>query len=64
MNYMINRPLSDMETDGVYFNEDNRIITEPVKKQVDLPIEEDEICHYSGLPSTSFYEKISNQEVK
>lgn len=41
------RPLADMHTDGVYFEETDRI-------PVDLtPIPE--ICEYSGLPAPSSY---------
>lgn len=42
-NYMTNRPLSDMESDGVYFPE--------VEKEEELI----DICHYSGLPSVMSY---------
>ena len=42
-NYMSNRPLSDMESDGVYFPE-----KEPQEEVID-------ICHYSGLPSVMSY---------
>lgn len=38
---MANRPISDMEINGVYF--------EPIPQQ------EETICHYSGLPSLSSY---------
>ena len=42
---MTERPLSDMETDGVYFE------TRPVKKTY--------ICAYSGLPSPEAYDQDS-----
>jgi len=44
---MLHRPLSDMESDGVYFDES-------VKKKL-LEEREKEICHYSGLPSVIMY---------
>jgi hypothetical protein len=58
MNYMSNRPLADMESDGVYFNENDRIA--PLKKDLESELveaNEEDICHYSGLRSLSFYEK-------
>jgi hypothetical protein len=41
------RPLSDMESDGVYFSEvvKKRIIEDRVRN----------LCHYSGLPSVWSY---------
>lgn len=58
MSFMINRPLADMESGGVYFNEDDRI--QPVnqdKVPEEVEVSEEDICHYSGLRSMSFYEK-------
>ena len=40
-------PLSDMESDGVYFPEE-------VKKEL-TDLREKEHCHYSGLPSLWWY---------
>lgn len=45
------RPLSDMESDGVYFPED-------VKKEL-TDLREKEHCHYSGLPSMEWYRQNS-----
>ncbi len=41
------RPLSDMESDGVYF-------PETVKEKI-AEYREKELCHYSGLPSVWSY---------
>lgn len=41
------RPLSDMESDGVYFSEEIKI--ELGKRKVES------VCEYSGLPSVSSY---------
>ena len=43
----IHKPLSDMESDGVYF-------PESVKEKLS-EIREKEMCHYSGLPSVWSY---------
>jgi hypothetical protein len=51
-NYMSNRPLADMESDGVYFPEKEKEIEE--KEEVL------DICHYSGLPSLSSYLEKTN----
>jgi D-ribose pyranose/furanose isomerase RbsD len=40
---VMNRTISDMESDGVYFSDE---IKEELKRQ-----KEELICHYSGLPS-------------
>lgn len=40
------RPLSDMESNGVYFE---RLEEQPVTKET-------EICEYSGLPSVKSYQ--------
>lgn len=45
------RPLSDMESNGVYFPED-------VKKEL-MDLREKEHCHYSGLPSVEWYSQNS-----
>jgi len=45
--YMLHRPLADMESDGVYFEDSvKKILIEESEKQ---------ICHYSGLPSVEMY---------
>lgn len=63
MNFMINRPLADMESNGVYFNEDDRIVIQPIKKEEELvEVSEEDICQYSGLRSLSFYEKLSTDK--
>jgi hypothetical protein len=49
-----------METDGVYFNQDDRII--PVVKNEKVVATEDDICHYSGLRSLSFYENMNSDK--
>jgi hypothetical protein len=61
MNNILNRPLSDMETDEVYFNEEHRIIP-LVKENVFENVPEDDICHYSGLRSLSFYEDMDGDK--
>ena len=43
------RPLSDMDTDGVYFDD---YVREKLQQT-----REEEICHYSGLPSLKMYMK-------
>jgi hypothetical protein len=46
-NYILHRPLSDMESDGVYFDESvKKLLVEEREKQV---------CQYSGLPSVWMY---------
>jgi hypothetical protein len=45
--YILYRPLSDMESDGVYFPD---YIREKLEKE-----REEEVCHYSGLPSLKMY---------
>lgn len=47
--YMLHRPLSDMESDGVYF-------PEFAKRQL-VEDREKEICQYSGLPSVMMYQE-------
>ncbi len=44
---MIHRPLADMESDGVYFEDS-------IKKKL-IEDREKMICQYSGLPSVDFY---------
>jgi hypothetical protein len=46
------KPLADMHSDGVYFEE---YLREEMKKK-----REEEICQYSGLPSVQAYEKEKN----
>ncbi len=43
------RPLSDMESNGVYFERDEVIV-----------VDEEDVCQYSGLPSVKSYELIIN----
>lgn len=43
---MSHRPLSDMESNGVYFDRDELLLVG----------DESLLCHYSGLPSVSSYE--------
>lgn len=43
------RPLSDMESNGVYFDMDELLL-----------LGDESICQYSGLPSVSSYEVSSN----
>ncbi len=45
----IQRTLSDMESDGVYFSQD---VKEKLKKD-----REELFCEYSGLPSVKAYQK-------
>jgi hypothetical protein len=45
--YMLHRPLADMESDGVYFEDS-------IKKKL-IEDREKLICQYSGLPSVDFY---------
>ena len=45
--FILYRPLSDMESDGVYFDES-------VKKKL-VEEREKQVCHYSGLPSVWMY---------
>jgi hypothetical protein len=45
--YMLHRPLADMESDGVYFEDS-------IKKKL-IEDREKMICQYSGLPSVDFY---------
>ncbi len=44
---MLHRPLADMESDGVYFEDS-------IKKKL-IEDREKLICQYSGLPSVDFY---------
>ncbi len=44
---MLHRPLADMESDGVYFEDS-------IKKKL-IEDREKMICQYSGLPSVDFY---------
>jgi hypothetical protein len=55
---MLHRPLSDMESDGVYFPE--------FAKQQLVEEREKEICQYSGLPSVMTYidDRIREKMVK
>jgi hypothetical protein len=50
----VNRTISDMENDGVYFSE---AIKDELKKQ-----REELNCEYSGLPSVKSYD-VNNEEV-
>ncbi len=45
--YILHRPLADMESDGVYFEDS-------IKKKL-IEDREKMICQYSGLPSVDFY---------
>jgi hypothetical protein len=45
--YMLHRPLADMESDGVYFEDS-------IKKKL-IEDREKLSCQYSGLPSVDFY---------
>jgi len=45
--FILHRPLSDMESDGVYFDES-------VKKKL-VEEREKQVCQYSGLPSVIMY---------
>lgn len=42
-----NRPISDMESDGVYFSDDERKILQEERDK--------NWCHYSDLPSVASY---------
>ena len=53
--YMLHRPLSDMESDGVYFPE--------FAKQQLVEEREKEICQYSGLPSLMMYMEEDKKEM-
>ena len=50
--FILHRPLSDMESDGVYFEDS-------VKKKL-VEEREKQVCQYSGLPSVWMY---SNPDV-
>lgn len=59
MKGITNRPISDMDNNGVYFIRENR-------EDIQVSIEEEKevsICYYSGLPSLESYIK-GIQEVK
>ncbi len=45
---MMYRPLSDMESNGVYFDREEETQSE------------ESLCHYSGLPSVQSYEEEDN----
>jgi hypothetical protein len=45
------RPLSDMHSDGVYFDMDELLL-----------VADDSLCAYSGLPSVSSYEEQPDEE--
>jgi hypothetical protein len=46
------RPLSDMETNGVYFDKDEMLM-----------VGDESLCQYSGLPSVSSYEEVDEEVV-
>jgi hypothetical protein len=46
------RPLSDMHSDGVYFDKDELLI-----------LGDESMCQYSGLPSVQSYVKEEEEEV-
>ncbi len=46
-----NRPLADMETNGVYFDKDELLL-----------VGDDSLCQYSGLPSVKSYEEKEEEE--
>ena len=46
------RPLSDMESNGVYFDLDELLL-----------LGDDSICRYSGLPSVSSYGEDEEKEI-
>ncbi len=46
-----NRPLADMETNGVYFDKDELLL-----------LGDDSLCQYSGLPSVKSYEEKEEEE--
>lgn len=51
MKGITNRPLSDMESNGVYFNrEEERDIQKTIEEEIEVSI-----CYYSGLPSLESY---------
>jgi hypothetical protein len=52
--YMLHRPLSDMEDNGVYFD--------PHIKELLVKKREEEICQYSGLPSVMSYSSVGFEE--
>ena len=45
------RPLSDMHSDGVYFDRENEQLNEL------LLVGDESLCHYSGLRSVMSYEE-------
>jgi len=45
------RPLSDMHTDGVYFDRDELLL-----------VGDDSLCNYSGLPSVKSYDNSNESE--
>ena len=50
------RPLADMHSDGVYFNE------ESVEMELLLLVGDESLCQYSGLPSVKTYEEKAELE--
>ncbi len=46
-----NRPLADMETNGVYFDKDELLL-----------VGDDSLCQYSGLPSVKSYEEKEEED--
>lgn len=46
------RPLSDMHTDGVYFDKDELLV-----------LGDESLCQYSGLPSVLSYVKEEEEDV-
>lgn len=46
-----NRPLADMESNGVYFDKDELLL-----------VGDESPCQYSGLPSVKTYEEVENQD--
>jgi hypothetical protein len=54
--FMTHRPLSDMESDGVYF-------PESVREKLEQDREKD-VCQYSGLPSVWSYSDERIREVE
>ena len=44
---LANRPISDMESDGVYFSDEDKKILQEHREQ--------NWCHYSDLPSVASY---------
>lgn len=55
MKSITNRPLADMESDGVYFPE---IVKEKIAED-----KERNFCHYSGLPSVWSYSDETSKEI-